>query len=377
MRGLTPADVRDVLVEAFHSDLEGATREQRSLADRVLDEIIEVLQSDLSMGGIWRAVRAVTGQDPAPASAAAELTLDEWDRLSQMFSEDFRVRIGERLMTVETQLYALRHVGSEASADTGPPVDLSCTVVGGDGTSVTSEMLCDLLVQSCVRQLRHRPDGAPRVTVVIAGADALNERMRARLDVAAESPGVRVILLFRDLKEGQLEVMGSGGAVGFFRLVNEQQARRAADSMGRDHSFNVSQLTSSRGTNTSWSQSSSQNSSASVSWSNMNGDAYLGMQPLDGGDALNLSSGTATGSTTGGGTSDQYSQTEQRVEEHAVEPTVLRQLADGCLLLVEFGHRVNGRRVVAVDCGPWIAWRPRASAERLPYQLAQTIESSH
>jgi hypothetical protein len=371
LRGLTKSDIRDVLVEAFHADLEGATREQRALADRVLAEIVDVLEPNVTMGRIWRAVRAVTGQDPAPDTDDHEFQLTEWDSLSRMFGEDYRVRIGERLIALETQLYALRRIGAADRGSEVDSVDFRGFVVGG-GTTVTDDVMADLLVQRCVRQLSHRDARGAPTTIIVAGADALTERMLARLDAQAERSGVRVVLMFRELREDRLESAGSGGAVGFFRLSNEAQARRAADWIGREHSFKTSQLTSSRGSTSGWSVSSTDNQSASVSWNNMNGGAYLGMAPSVGGDGLNISVGQAQTTGTSGGSSDQYSIAEQRVEEHVVEPNALRALADGCLLLVEFGSQTSGRRVVSADVSPLIARRSRALPGPLPPELART-----
>jgi hypothetical protein len=373
LRGMDRDDIRDVLVEAFHSDLEGSTREQRALADRAFDEVFEVLGKDLTMARIWRGLRAVTGQEEMPTEPGG-LSVDEWDRLTRTFGEEYRIRVGEQLMIIENQLFALRKLGMGEDRVSPDAADLTCFALGAAATSVTAELLANLLVQRCSRLIRRRTPSDRKLTVMVAGADALTERMLARLDSAAESDRARVVLLFRNLDESRLDRMGSGGAVGFFRLTSEAQAARAATWIGLEHRFKVSQLTTSRGTSTGWGSSNTYNESSSVSWNDMHGDAYLGLSPNQGGDGLNVTRGTSTGTNQSGGTSDQYSQSEQRVEEHVVAPANLRKLADGCLLLVEFGDQVRGRRVLATDVSPELAWRPRTIAGPLPIELARSAE---
>jgi hypothetical protein len=106
----------------------------------------------------------------------------------------------------------------------------------------------------------------------------------------------------------------------------------------------------------------------------MKGGAFLGMRPDQGGDGYNISVGDSTSNTQQGGTSDQSSVTEQRVEEHAVAPKVLRSLSTGCLLLVEFGVGAAGRRVVCADVSPELATRPRVLTGPLPPQLVRLAE---
>jgi len=365
LAGLAPAEIKDVLVESLYGDVEQVTREQRSLADRALGEALEIIAPDITWRRLWRAVRALIGQEPPPDGVRADLTTEEWQSLVSVLGEDFRVRIGEQLLPLEAQLHALREFGENVTGAAGNASNVECFRLSRQGTTLANELVQDLLVQHAIRRLRRSQNGGRPVTVILAGADLIQERHLQRLDSQCSAGHVRLVLLFRDLREQRLEMAGSGGAVGFFRLTNAKQAEAAADWIGREHKFVLSQASVSRGTNESTTLGTTTTSGESIGESRVVEGPQFSVT-----ETGSISTSTADSTSTSTGTSEQFSETYQRVEELLCRPTVLRTLPFGVLLLVEFAEGAQQRRIVAADVDPRLALSRLIGNEPLPADLA-------
>jgi hypothetical protein len=362
LAGLSAADVKDVLVEAFCSDGDGSSRERRLLASRALDEVLAVLGTDVSMARVWRALRVLLGFDTAPGDGS-ELSTGEWKQLSAAFSDEYRAAVGQQLFAIEAQLHALRGFGAEPAAQVKPSPQFECYSLSRDGGSLLNELLYELLFQQAVRSVRK---GATReVTIMVVGADDLKERHLASLASLAAGQPVRLVFLFRNLTEGWSEFAGSGGAVGFLRLSNAAQAERAADWIGREYSFQLSQETESRGTNESRTTGGSHNYTETVGGSRSISTSSELFGHTSQSDTESLSRSDAAGENWSqtDGSSEQRGTTRQRVYEHVVEPEVLRSLPLNALLLVEFN---GARRVVPSDVTPDLALSPAVSPDPIP-----------
>lgn len=197
--------------------------------------------------------------------------------------------------------------------------------------------------------------------------------------------------------------MIGGGAVAFMRLGNHEDATRAADFIGRDHRFVLSQITKNVGGNESHtstdtegvgdseSTSTSRTTGTSRSWgtSRSSGTTYSGGEMFglfpdrstnyqrgsNRGGSTNTSDTVGTSTSTSRNWSAAYSYAEgtnwsdadttQRVYEYAVEPVTLQHLPDHALLLVESAPG-GGRAITPVECDPAIITLERVTTGPLP-----------
>jgi hypothetical protein len=197
--------------------------------------------------------------------------------------------------------------------------------------------------------------------------------------------------------------MIGGGAVAFMRLGNHEDATRAADFIGRDHRFVLSQITKNvggneshtstetEGTGDSETYSTSRTTGTSRSWgtSRSSGSTYSGGEMFglfpdrstnyqrgsNRGGSTSTSDTTGTSTATSRNWSAAYSYAEgtnwsdadttQRVYEYAVEPVTLQHLPDHALLLVESAPG-GGRTITPVECDPAIITLERVTTGPLP-----------
>jgi hypothetical protein len=260
-----------------------------------------------------------------------------------------------------------------------PEAFVTCLTIDSDARNVRSDLLVDLIVQWATRRLLA---GDPPRTLVVAGADDLQRRHVERLSDICVRRDIRLTLLFRHLRDASLQVLG-GGAVGFMRLGNHEEATRAADFIGRQHRFVLSQLTRTLGGNESHGdtytdgRSDSESLNISTTFSRSSNWTRGPGRPIDpssfgGGTSTSHSRGLtwstsrnwSAARTWSEGTNWSDAASEQRVYEYAVEPAVLQHLPDHAMLLVE--SRPDGPKVHAVEVDPAIITLPRASHEPLP-----------
>jgi hypothetical protein len=167
--------------------------------------------------------------------------------------------------------------------------------------------------------------------------------------------------MFRHLRGTSLRVLGAG-PVGFMKLGNHEEAARAADYIGREHRFELSQLTHSVGGEQTHALADS--SGGSSGFTRAEGREHSGSrQDLIGprthgwseSQSRAWSSERTWGSTVSAAEGANWSDTssERRVYEHSVDPRTLQQLPDYAMVLVE--HSPGGVRVRAVDINPEIA----------------------
>ncbi|HXA28329.1 MAG TPA: hypothetical protein VN193_06235 [Candidatus Angelobacter sp.] len=369
MAGLNPAEIADVIVESLYSGVDHSTREERSLATRLLSDVTTILQADFTMTRLWSGAALALGHQQAPGMTNA-LSTAEVQRLRHLYPHAFRSTMGSRLIQLENQLHALRALGQNPPAQTTPAPRVDILVIGRGGRTIENELLRDLIVEGTVRHLRRDDAGAAPPMIIVAGADQLSERQLRRLDQQAAASGSRLILLFRELAGNALDFLGAGGAVAFFRLTNATQAERAANWIGRDYRFVLGELTEERAS----AQASRMESERIVvtgrhhSTKGAIGASVTPGQPIGffikGGSEHDHMEATRqrTASSAVEMVAHRLGATMQRVHEHVVDPQTLRTLPPNTLLLAEFDPR-SGRRVVAADCSPELALDPRVSPE--------------
>lgn len=333
LTGLDRGQLVNTLVESMHGGAQGADRATRTMDHRVLDEIVGALGGTVSVGRIVAALRvALDAPGPTP-----DLTGEERRTIAdELFADEYRRRVHDNLRRIESFLYPLRDLGRDRG-DRGA-ARLTCLAVATDGGAF-AELLKDLLVQ----WLAHRITAAPDTTrtLVVVGADDLHRRHLERVADICDRRSVRLMMLFRHLREASLQVLGAG-SVAFMKLGNHEEATRAADFIGRQHRFLLTSLTTTLGGSQTHTESTSRGTSSSVSMTAFASGRTWG---------ASNSYAQATNWTT--------AEAVNRVYEHTVEPRTLQDLPDYAMLLVESAP--GGPVIRAVECNPDIVSLPRAS----------------
>jgi hypothetical protein len=366
--GLDARQLVGALVESMYGDTPTAGRADRSMDERILTSVCQALGDELSMARLVAALRALLGE------TGDQDALTEQERrhiCDDLFSDEYRRQAHTTLRRIEAFVHPLRDLGTRRGSR--PPAVLTCLAMATEGRSAHNELLNDLIVQWLMRRVANETGGV-RV-LVIAAADEIQRRHIERLSDLCERRDIRLVLFFRHLREASVELLG-GGSVGFMRLANHEEARRAADFVGRKHRFVVSQVTRGLGGNETHSIADTEGYAETDNRSATPGGTALGRGLFRvGGAGRNWNraetrnwSVTRNWSQTrslaeGSNWSDAVSQ--QRVYEYAVEPRTLQDLPDYALLLVQRPQPV-GNVLVAVECNPDLVTMPRLSMEPLP-----------
>jgi hypothetical protein len=262
-------------------------------------------------------------------------------------------------------------------ADAVPPEPgAELTVIATAGAHQRRKELLDRLVfHRALHDLRTRPADGPRGTLIVAGADRLGVDALETLTRQARRTGTRLILLMERLRQELEELLGGPDCASILmRLGNAREAAAAAQFIGREHRFVLSQLTvqvgqtftegvaQSRGSQESVSEGTTSGTNASF------GGFSMGEVPVPIFSFGSSSSRTTTTSraetwqnTVNQSTSDTTTRgaTGARSYDFAVEPTAIQGLPATAFILVEAG--AARRRVVLADCNPGIALLERVA----------------
>ncbi|WP_433473260.1 hypothetical protein ACQPZP_31065 [Spirillospora sp. CA-142024] len=392
---MPPQDLVDAIVESMHGGTPDAARADRSMDDRILTKVCGAIGENITLGRIAAALRALMGE-PDDGDL---LTREERRHIAaELFTVEYRRQAHANLSRIESYVHPLENLGTEPSKE-GVGY-LTCIALDSQARNVRSELLTDLIVQWVTHRITASQDSTP--ALVVAGADELARRHLERLSDACERRGVPLTLLFRRLRETSAEMIG-GGAVAFMRLGSHEDATRAADFIGRDHRFVLSQITKNIGGNESHTTtdtegggdsetySTSRTTGTSRSWgtSRSSGSTYSGgelfglfpdrstnyQRGSNRGGSTSQSDTEGTSVTTSRNWSAAYSYAEgtnwsdadttQRVYEYTVEPVTLQHLPDHALLLVQSAPG-GGRTITPVECDPAIITLERVTTGPLP-----------
>ena len=335
LAGLDGRRLTDLLVESIHGD-----GPDRAMDARILGALCDALAPDLSLGRLHDALLVLMGE---PAGGG-RLRSGERERISGgLFSADYVRQAHDRLRTLEAHLHPLRELGSADVGRSPRDARLECLALGGEERA--GDLLVDLAGQWALRE------GA-RV-LIVAGAERLRRRRLERLADQAERRRMRLVYLFRHLRDDAAQVLGGAGAVLFMRLGHQDDAERAARFVGHGHRFVLSRITRGHG------GAETHRQDASVSESR-------GRSQTVGQYGITTSRTRSWGMTRSLAeeTNWHYAETQQRVYEYLVEPTTLQNLPDYALLVVEPGQGAPVLRVA--DCNPDIVSLPRVSTDPLP-----------
>jgi hypothetical protein len=404
--GLGPADLADVLAQTAAAADGPAQAPGGRAADAagdaaLISRILEVIgdrgAEPGSLAAIIAALRCV-GQLSVPVTnvpATSVLRADQIARLAALAGRGAGHLAVERSWALEARLRILQTLATDLTSR--PQSRLRVAWLDRRAAATSNGVLAAYLAVAVTAVLRQAPV-APRwrQTVVVLGAQRLTGDVLDRLCDAAEIAGAGLVLAYRGIPQHVRERLGRGdAAVGFMRLGNAEEARLAAEQIGTEHRFVVSQLTdtigasvtdtigvsytSSVGTSDSVTDSSSLTVSAGRSqgrgrsrhgsfapFADFTGSASSdrnSAQSLSDGRSITagISTGTSWGWSTSraAGLSDSFGRTAQRSRESLVEQHELQQLPQSAVLLSY--PSAGASRVVLADANPAIMTLPEAT----------------
>jgi hypothetical protein len=373
--GLSTREFVECLVAAWH-DCAGADMNARSDLARdafVLERICDCLDGDdrASLQRLAAAVTSMLNVSAHEEDAAALLSEAEQVRLQRLFGDDLRrgPQFTDRLLALAAFLHQL-HSGPNVAEPQVPLTgasELTLLEITPQAHLLDKGAWASVVVQ--VLQKRHtgpREDGDLPTHMIVAGVDWIGHRALERLARFTTDAGIQLTILLESLRSEAAEIIGTGDSVQLFmRMGNRKDAQEAAEQLGKQHRFLLSQLSTSESDSISETYGQQASTSAGSSMGMM--AVNIGRVPLlipnlsmNGG----LSSGTSWGKQTG--KSVQGSRTLNRVHEYVVEPESLQTLGDYAFL-----YRSGPGQVTAVDCDPEISYSPRATRHALTGKAAQ------
>jgi hypothetical protein len=351
LAGLDGQQLAEVLLEGLHRDETTADRPARAVDGHILDSVSRALAPDVTAGRLAEAMLALMGEPARPVLLSA----GEWDRIAtELFSATYIEQSHDRFRQIHAYLSPLTAVSTRAR-ERVPGAQLVTVAFRPGMSSARLEMLTDLSMQWITRLLNMR--GAGSGTLLVAGADKAARGHLERLSETCQRRGVRLVYLFRHLRETSLSLVGSG-MVGIMQLGNHREAAEAADFIGREHSFKLSQLTRTTG----GSQTRTQGESLTVSQSSSS---------APGGGSSGGSRNWGTSASQAVGDSWSGSAGTQRVYEYRVEPSAVQGLPDYAMIMVEPGP--TGPAVKIVDVNPDIVTRPDATLYPIPPEYLRAV----
>jgi hypothetical protein len=401
---LAPDVLADVLAQTVSAADGPAGRAASSAADpardaALLGAVLESLGPGATMAELIAGLR-VLGQIGGPAEhlGASGLAHDQLARLSTISGRGAGHLVTERAWSIEARL---RGLGPLATSLAGiSPSRLKVMWLDRRAASVSNGALAAYLVIALTAVLRQAPPGRRwQQTVCMLGAERLPGEVLDRLCDAAEMAGAGLVLGYRSIPAHVRERLGRGdAAVAFMRLGNAEDARVAAEQIGTEHKFVVSQLTDTVGTSLTDTIGSSYTSTVGTSDSVTGSDSitttsgrsrshsrpgvFVPLADFTGSASRDLSSSSSacdsrsitagiSGGTSWGwstsraiGTSDSAARTIQRSRESLVEQHELQQLPQSAVLLCY--PSPGGRRVLLADCNPAIMTLPTATLAPRP-----------
>ena len=386
--GLDARGLADVLSQvASATEDQGSTRDL-SFDNAILERVIDALGGTATVAGVAAALRTLAQVgDPREDVAAGLISAAQVERLATMFGRGAADRVVvERAWVLESQLRKLAAVGTDPVPLPSSP--LRVAAVGRRAGSAEGKVLATYLAVALTHTLRGARPGRPwQHTLVVLGADRLRGDTLDRLSDACESTGTGLVLAYRSVPPHVKQRLGRGNAaVGFMRLGNAEDAKAAAEQLGTEHRFVLSQLTETIGlsvtdtTASSYTSTAGSTSSLSASWSVSEGTTQStgrgrtgqGVLPLPAGVSHNaqtsdsrstgesesvsagISTSTAWGMTTSKATGDSESLARalHRSREFLIEQHELQQLPASAMIVTYASP--GGRQVVLADANPGI-----------------------
>jgi hypothetical protein len=358
--------------------------------------VLAVLGDGATLARLTAALRAV-GEIGGPGDhlRPAELTSVQLARLGTLAGRGAGPVLIERAWALESRLQALSPLASGLVSQ--PASALRVAWLDGNAAPLDSGTIAAYLVTALAETLRRSRRGQRwQQGVFLFGAERLPADVLDRLCDAAELTGTGLLLGYRSIPPAVRDRLGRGdAAVAFMRLGNAADALLAAEQIGTEHRFVISQLTDTAGASVSDTAGGSFTGTAGTAQSVADSLALTetagrsrgsgrsragGFAPFAGlagsasrdasfsaalSDSRSVSAGISTGTSWGLSTSRAVGMTgsvtlaAQRARELLVEPNEMQQLPPSALVLCYPGS--GGRRVLLADANPAIMTLPTAT----------------
>ncbi len=225
----------------------GVTDPARDAA--LLSRVLDALGPGASMAGLIAGLRALAQiGDPHQQLSAGVVRPDQLTRLTAMFGRGADHLVVDRAWALEARLAALATLGTAAPA--WPPGPLRLMWADRRAPATGNRVLGCYLTVALTEMLRQARPGRPwQQTICVLGADRLTADVLDRLCDAAESASAGLVLGYRAIPGPVRDRLGRGNAaLAVMRLGNAEDARAAAEQIGSEHRFVISQLTDTIGT---------------------------------------------------------------------------------------------------------------------------------
>ena len=355
--GLSAATVADVLTETVHGGDDMLDQASRGIDARVIGAVVEVLGTSVTMERICAGLRVLLRQEQPP-DQHSPLSDAEHDQLSTLLGETFRRSAEARITALESLLHLLTPIAGIAAGYAlplhSPGACLQVITIAEDASALSAALTGQLMVHLLLARMRGSQEASQADhTVVIAAADVLPHACVEQFSQIARRRGIRLVLLFRHLRDHAEKLLGGADTVFVMRLGNAAEAARAAEFIGREHRFVVHQLTTTETLGTSDSINTSQTAGLQRGASH-----GLGGGSTSTSESTSFARGTSQGESSsfaaGGG--------RQRVYEFAVEAVALQSLPESAFVFID-RSRTGGPRARVGNCDPRVLSLPGACAE--------------
>jgi hypothetical protein len=365
----------------------------------LLGRVLEVLGPGTSMAGLIAGLRALAQiGDPHEQLAAGVVHPDQLTRLTGTFGRGADHLVVDRAWSLEARLRALATLGGSAAGRPQGPL----RVMWADrrASATANRVLGCYLTVALTEVLRQAPAGRPwQQTICLLGADRLPGDVLDRLSDAAECARAGLVLGYRALPGPVRDRLGRGNAaLAVMRLGNAEDARAAAEQIGSEHRFVISQFTDTVGSSVTDTAGDSYTStvglsdsvgdsraltrtdgrgrgrsssgmfaplvagSASASRESSNSTAVSDSRSITAGISASTSWGLATSRAVGA--SGSLAGTLQRSRELLIEQHELQHLPQTAVVVCQRGPA--GRQVRLADVNPAIMTLPTATLAGLP-----------
>ena len=369
----------------------------------LLRRLLAVLGPEAGMARLTAALRALAqAGGPREQLAAGALLPEQLSALGGMFGRGAEHLVVDRAWTLEARLAVLSPLGT-APADLLPS-PLRIAWPDRRGTATGNRVLASYLTVALTELLRQAPaaqTGPWQQTVCVLGAERLPGDALDRLCDAAEAAGAGLVMGYRAIPAQIRERLGRGNAaVAFMRLGNAEDARAAAEQIGSEHRFVVSQLTDTVGLSVTdtvgdsytstvgTADSVADSGSATLTAGRSRGRGrsrhgsfapfadFTGSASRDAStssawsDSRSVTEGISTSTSWGVstsralGTSSSVAGTLQRSRELVIEPHELQHLPQTAVVVCRAGP--GGREVLLADANPAIMTLPTATLATMP-----------
>lgn len=367
LRGLDADEVAEVVAGAVATMRSGTDAADLRVVDAsILTAVAGCLDGPVTFARLAAGLRVVRGHYDSEGPLTRAETRRLTGRIDAVGTTD-RVINALQALTNLVELLATDEPPGEPVRWSGPGL----TVLATEGPHARRKDFLDrVLFERVLHAMRVRPRQTGGDVVFVAGADRIGPAAVEDLARQARRCGVRLVLMLEHLRDDLTRLLGGADSTTLLmRLGNHEEAKIAAEFIGREHTFKVSQIT--RQVGQSFTEGYGEATGTQSSASHNEGTHHSRPDRARWFDRKAGSGGSSAGTTSSRSDTWQHTvnysladsestgTTESRVYEFTVEPTQLQGLPPTAFILVEHGGGGH-RRVVLADCNPGIALLPSA-----------------